>query len=514
MSIIRHISRREFLSKTGKAVAGAIAAGTLASCGDQSAAPLVKGRTLGSNDTVNIAVIGIRNQGMALAKGFAKLDKVHIRTLCDIDENLFGSRAKEIADITGAAPLYVGDLRRVCDDKDVDAIVIATPNHWHALAAVWACQAGKHVYVEKPCSHNIFEGRKIVEAARKYNRVVQVGFQNRSMQNVRQAMKLLHDGGIGEVYMARALCFKRRDPIGKVPDGIGDGPKYKYFIWNEPGENYDVDYMSRVDYALWLGPAPVRPFNYNRFHYNWHWNWDYGNGDIGNQGPHQFDIARWGLNKNEHPVRVYSTGGYFGPESDQQTPNVQSAVFKYADGKVFQFDVRGLFTNDEAAMFAKVESEKSTVADPNEPNSVPEIPEAVAKLQEGITIGNLFYGTKGWMYLNGTTWKTYLGRDNEPGPCSGAIEESADPASASGTGAEDHYKNFIAALRTGKKEDLNCDIEAGFMSTALPHLANISYRLGRSVEFDGKRERFVNDGRADLMLTRRYRYPYIVPQRV
>ncbi len=511
MSIISRLSRRQFLGKTAKTAAGAIAVGSLASCEAPTASPAAKARKLGANDTINVAVVGIRARGMDLADGFARIPKVRIRTLCDVDENLFGSRAKTIADITGEAPLYVKDIRDVCGDKDVDAVLIAAPNHWHALAAIWACQAGKHVYVEKPCSHNIFEGRKMVETARKYNRIVQVGFQSRSMDNIRQAMKFLHEGGIGELYMARGLCFKPREPIGLVTDGVGTGPKYKYFVWNEPGENYDADYMSRVDYDLWLGPAPVRPFNYNRFHYNWHWNWEYGNGDIGNQGPHQFDIARWGLNKNEHPVRIYSSGGYFGPPSNQQTPNIQSAVFEYADGKILQFDVRGLYTNDEAAMFAAVQSEQPVVGDPN---AVPEIRESITKLQDGVTIGNLFYGTKGWMYLNGSMWKTYFGRNNEPGPCSETVEESADPGESRDTGSDKHYLNFIAALRTGKKEDLNCDIETGFLSSALPHLANISYRLGRSVVFDGKKEKFIGDGRADQLLKRNYRQPYIVPDRV
>jgi hypothetical protein len=187
-------------------------------------------------------------------------------------------------------------------------------------------------------------------------------------------------------------------------------------------------------------------------------------------------------------------GGYFGPESDQQTPNMQSAVFEYADGKIMQFDVRGIYTNDEAAMFAATENK-----------------EIVKKLQDGVGVGNLFYGTKGWMYINDTVWKTYLGRKNEPGPCSEASEESANPNDPAGSGSQGHFVNFITALRNGKKEDLNCNIEEGAMSTALPHLANISYRLGRTLVFDGKNERFVSDGQADDMLTRDYRKPYAVP---
>jgi len=503
------ISRREFLNKTTRFAAGAVVAGSIASCAAPSKSPYVKGRIIGANDRINLAIIGIRGRGMPLAEGFARIPNVKIKTLCDIDANLFAERVKKIEDIQHFAPSTENDLRRVFEDRDIDAVAVATPNHWHALAAIWACQAGKHVYVEKPCSHEIREGRKMVEHAGKYNRIVAVGFQNRSLNNVRQAIKFLHDGGIGEVYMARGLCFKARDPIGKVPDGLGTGPQYKYSVWNKPGINYDADYMSRVDYDLWLGPAPKRPFNYNRFHYNWHWNWDYGNGDIGNQGPHQFDIIRWGLNKDEHPVKIYSAGGYFGPESDQQTPNTQSALFEYADGKIIQFDVRGIYTNDEAGMLTAEHAEN---AEKKINSAIEEA--AQKKIQEGITVGNLFYGTKGWMYLNDTVWKTYFGRKNEPGPCSEVLEESANPNDPAGAGSQSHFVNFIAALRSGKKEDLNCNIEEGAMSSALPHMANISYRLGRTVVFDGKSERFVSDGQADRVLTRNYRKPYAVPDRV
>ena len=401
---------------------------------------------------------------MEIARGFVKIPNVCVKTLVDVDENLYAERVKEISEIQKFTPSTEYDLRRTLDDKDIDAVAIATPDHWHALAAIWACQAGKHVYVEKPCSHNIWEGRKMVEAARRYNRIVQAGFQNRSIANVRQAIKFLHDGGLGEIYMARGLCFKPRESIGRHPDSpIPQG----------------------VHYDLWLGPAPQRPFNKNRFHYEWHWFWDYGCGDIGNQGPHQLDIARWGMNKNEHPVKVKSAGGYFAFDSDQQTPNTQIATFEYADGKIIQFEVRGLYTNTE-----------------NDINN------------KGRSVGNLFFGTKGWMSIDGSTWKTYFDRDNKPGPFGEAAGESADPTNLASTGAGSHYKNFISAIRSGKKEELNCNIEAGFISTALPHLANISYRLGRELVFDGANERFTGDSEADKMLRRDYRKPYIVPEQV
>jgi predicted dehydrogenase len=488
----KKISRRQFLSRGGQTAAGIVIAGSLASCTNAASRPACARGTVGANEQINLAVIGIRGRGMDLAEGFANIANVRVKTICDIDENLFAERVKKIQQIQGLAPSTQYDLRRVFDDKDIDAVVIAAPNHWHALATVWACQAGKDVYVEKPSCHNIWEGRKMIEAARKYNRIVSVGFQNRSINNVRQAIQFLHDGKLGEIYMARGLCFKPRDTLGKCPDGLGTGKDYDHWIWGEKGVNFDVDYMSRVHYDLWLGTAPKRPFNYNRFHYNWHWNWDYGNGDIGNQGPHQFDVARWGVNKNEHPVKISSSGGYFAFDSDQQTPNTQAATFEYPDGKILQFEVRGLYTNGESAIASGQQTTE----------------------QEDIKIGNLFFGTEGWMSINGSTWKTYFGRKNEPGPSSETVEPAADPMDLTGTGGEGHLANFIRALRSGKKEDLTCDIEVGYMSSALPHLANISYRLGRNLTFDGNKEKFVGDSKANQMLTRKYRKPYVVPNRV
>ena len=440
---------------------GILAGSTLASCNRRQPIPV---KIIGANERINIAVIGIRGRGMEIARGFAKIPNVCVKTLVDVDENLYAKRVKEIGEIQKFTPSTEYDLRRVFDDKDIDAVAIATPDHWHALATIWACQAGKDVYVEKPCSHNIWEGRKMVEAAHKYNRVVQAGFQNRSIENVRQTIKFLHDGGLGEIYMARGLCFKPRESIGRHPDS--PVPK---------GVHYD----------LWLGPAPQRPFNKNRFHYEWHWFWDYGSGDIGNQGVHQLDIARWGINKNEHPVKVKSTGGYFAFDSDQQTPNTQIATFEYADGKILQFDVRGLYTNTEDGIANK-----------------------------GRSVGNLFFGTKGWMSIDGSTWRTYFGRDNTPGPFGEAAAKSADPTNLAGAGAGSHYKNFISTMCSGKKDDLNCGIETGHISTALPHLANISYRLGREVIFEGANERFTGDSEADKMLNRDYRKPYVVPEQI
>lgn len=467
----KHISRRDFLATTGKLSMAAMAGAGVISSGIAQAGSAPKSKVIGANEQINVAMIGIRSRGRHLSKSFAKIPNVKIKTIVDIDENLYAERVKEITDIQGCAPGTEYDLRRVMDDKDIDAIVIAAPNHWHALATIWGCQAGKHVFVEKPCSHNIFEGRQMIKAARKYDRVVQVGFHNRSIGNIRSAMKALHSGVIGDVYMARGLCFKPRGSIGTFPDS--EVPK---------GVHYDI----------WQGPAPKRGFNRNRFHYNWHWNWAYGNGDIGNQGPHQFDIARWGMNKNEHPEKIRSFGGYFAYDCAQETANTQTATYEYADGKLLQFEVRGLFTNGESILPRNAKTDK----------------------QLDTKIGNIFLGTKGWMAIDGGTWKTYLGNNNEPGPSSETVEKELDALNLAGGGDMEHFVNFTNAVRSGKKEDLTCDIEQGHLSTVLPHMANISYRLGRELRFDGKKEKFIGDGKANDMLTRKYRKPYVVPKNV
>ncbi len=455
MALDKKVSRREFFRRSGKLTAGVVAASAMAG-------PFI-GSVRGANEQINLASIGIHGRGGSLMKNFAGMKGVKIHTICDIDENLWGRAVKSVKD-KGHNPKTEYDLRKVFDDKDVDAVVIATPNHWHALATIWACQAGKNVYCEKPASHNIFEGRKMVEAARKYKRLVQIGFQNRSRPNTNAAIKFIHDGKLGKIYMARGLCFKPRDSFGKA----ADSPIPKGVHWD-----------------IFRGPAPYRPFNKLRFLYNWHWFWDTGNGDTGNQGPHQFDIARWALNKKEHPVRVKSHGGYFKFQNvcAQETPNTQTALFEYADGTLLEFGTRGLYTNPESDQ----------------------------------RIGDIILGTEGWMEIDaGGNWKTYFGRSNKPGPDSKNIKtKDYDPSNLTNPGGDSHHlENFIAAIRAQKQDMLNCDIEVGFMSTCLPHLANISYRLGREVIFDGGKEKFVGDTEADRMLTRNYRKPYVVPEDV
>jgi predicted dehydrogenase len=484
------LTRRDFTSRVGAAAAGIVVGGSELFGGRPAAAqsaPSVGGRVLGANDRVVVSHIGVRGQGNSLKRGFAQLKNVSIKTLCDIDANLEPSRVNDerLKDVQGYKPNFVQDMRRVLDDKEIDAIVIATPNHWHALATIWGLQAGKHVFVEKPSSHNVWEGRQMVEATRKYNKIVQVGTMNRSRPAVRQAIKFMQDGGIGKIYMARGLCFKPRPSIGKYPDGpMAPGEKYKLNVESGGTEpTYDATYLAKVDYDLWLGPAAKRPFNRNRFHYNWHWHWEYGNGDTGNQGPHQFDIARWGLGKQEHPVKIMSMGGYYGGESSQETPDTQNSMFEYADGTVLEFATRGQHTNDEG----------------------------------GVRIGNLFYGSKGWLWIDetGRNWQSYmgpLGNKNEKGPGS---EKGAPGGATEAVGLTTtefpHYQNFIDAIRANDPKLLTCDITEGHLSSTLPHLANIAYRVGHGLKFNGKTERFENDKEADKLLTREYRKGFEVP---
>jgi predicted dehydrogenase len=454
--------RRDFIKKSLVGTAG-IAIGGLGFSAKSY------GSIMGANERITMAVIGIRGQGNGHIRTWCSLKdnrNVFLKTICDVDEELYPERVKRVEEAIGTKPVTEWDMRKVFDDKEIDAVSIATPNHWHALATIWAAQAGKHVYVEKPASHNVFEGRKMIEAARKYNVRVQVGFQNRSIANVMEAMKFLHEGGIGDVYMAKGLCYKPRDSFGIAPDSM-------------PPEN--------LHYDMWLGPAQWRPYNEKKGHYNWHWHWDTGNGDTGNQGPHQFDIARWGLNKDEHPLKIYSTGGIYGispKECSQETPNTQTSLFTYEDGKVLEFETRGRYTHGESSL--------------------------------DIKIGNMFYGTEGYLELNGSTWKAFRQREKEPfaGSEKATSEVPNDPTFLAPPGGTEHYANFIDAIRSGSNYDLHCDIREGFYSSALPLLANISYRLKRELTFRGSYEKFANDPEADMMLTRNYRKPYVVHEEV
>jgi predicted dehydrogenase len=410
------------------------------------------------NDTVRVACVGIRGQGNDHIYQYSRMPNVEIAALCDVDESILNQRMQQVEASGKKKPTAYTDVRKLLEDKSVDVISIATPNHWHSLIGIWACQAGKDVYVEKPCSHNIFEGRQLVSAAGKYNRIVQHGTNSRSGVAVREAVAKMREGVIGDVYMARGLCFKWRDSIGRKPE--------------EP-------VPAGVHYDLWTGPAPLHAFTRNRFHYNWHWFWDYGNGDIGNQGIHEMDIARWGLGV-KYPTRVSAMGGHFMFDDDQQTPNTMVANFEFNEGgkkKSLVFEVRHWMTNHEAGI-----GQGGKRKDPN-------------------TVGNIFYGSKGYLAIDGYgQYKTWLGRDQEPGP--------------SRSEGGNNWANFIEAVRSRKQSDLNAPIEEGFLSTVLVHLANISYRLGRTLEFDAERLVCKGDPEATSMFTRLYRAPFVVPEKV
>jgi len=453
------IDRRSFIIKTSVAASSGLLAG----------APYIQTATgkQSNANTVNIAVIGIRSRGKDHYRAISKIPNVRIKTLCDIDQNLLPEAANEVEKLTGRKPGVETEFRKVLEDSEIDAVSIATPNHWHALQTIWACQAGKHVYVEKPISHTIEEGRKMVEAARKYNRVVQTGTQARSSTSIVNAMKFIHDDGLGKIYMAKGLCLKPRGNIGHVKDS---------------------QIPAGVDWNTFLGPAPYRPFNKNRFHYKWHWFWDTGCGDFGNQGIHQADIARWSLKKMTHPVRIQGIGDYFIFDSDQETPNIQHINFEYEDGSILQFEVRGLATNAEGE----------------------------------VRIGNLIFGSGGWMNIQSEDVggaRAFTGEVKiEPSGYSSYSETSSknftddDPARADAV--VNHFTNFFDCVRSGKWQDLKADIMEGHLSSSLCHLGNITSRLKKELKFNPRDEKFVDDEVADSYLTKRYREPFVLPREV
>ena len=408
------------------------------------------------NDTVRIACVGLNGRGKSHMQAFTSLPNVDLVALCDVDDAVMAKASKFVTEKRGKAPVAYSDLRKLLEDKSIDAISIATPNHLHTMQMVWACEAGKDVYVEKPCSHDMFEAKQIVGAARKYNRIVQQGSQSRSNLALQEAVQKMRDGVIGDVYHARGLCYKWRNTIGRKPDEAAP---------------------AGVDYDLWLGPAPKRAFSQNRFHYNWHWNWEYGNGDLGNQGIHEVDIARWGLGV-KYPTKVSAIGGHFMFDDDQDTPNTLAASFEFNEGgkkKMMTFDVRHWVTNQEADIHEFDKSVKSN------------------------SIGNLFYGSNGYLAIDGyTKYWSYLGKEQEAGP---ARKDGGD-----------HFANFITAVRSRNRGELNAEIEEGAVSTTLVHLANISYKVGRTIHFDAASYSCTGDKEATAMFRREYRKPFVVPQ--
>lgn len=410
-------SRRRFLEDSLIATTAALAAGSLA---NSAFAEEKEAQSTSPNEKLAVAVIGVNGRGTSHLGAFAGRKDTEVTIICDADKNVGERRCEEVAKKQdGRKPKFFQDIRQVLEDKSVDIVSIATPNHWHALGAIWAIQAGKDVYVEKPVSHNVWEGRKIVEAARKYGKICQTGTQCRSTDGNKKAMAFMKSGKIGEVKLARALCYKGRGSIGA---------KGEYAI------------PEQIDYNLWSGPAPILPLTRSRLHYDWHWQWAYGNGDLGNQGIHQMDVARWGLGVNDLGQNILSFGGRLGYVDAGETANTQVSIHGYGD-KTLIFEVRGLKTPD----------------------------------LKGAKVGNIFYGPDGYVVL--TSYEGGAAFDND-----GKLIEKFG-------GGGDHFGNFLKAVRSRQHADLAADIEEGHLSSALCHLGNISYRLGETIKVPEVKDR-------------------------
>ncbi len=438
------------------------------------------------NSVVRMGIIGVKGRGLNHAQDLAKMKDVRIVSICDIDENVIGEAMKVAEKSAGKAPAYHVDARKMLEDKNLDAVSIATCNHTHTLLSLWALAAGKHVYVEKPLSHNVREGAALVAAQKSTGLVVQHGTQSRSSPGLHEMIAYLKSGALGKVVAVRGFCYKRRTSIGKTPES--EIPK---------GVNYD----------LWLGPAPERTFTRNRFHYNWHWHWDTGNGDIGNQGVHEIDRARWGLGVTTHPTSITSIGGRLGYEDDGETPNTLITNFDYGTGSIpFTFEVRGLET------------------DP----------------YRGCRIGVIYDCEQGYVV-------------NPSYEAATAFDKAGSQIKTFG-GWGDHFRNFIDAVKATDPAKIAATPLDGHLSASLCHLANVSYRTGtaqglekmpppfgnpvaddaftrmkehlkaqgvdpakatvvrgRTIAFDGASHTVPGDPAADALLTREYRKPFTLP---
>jgi predicted dehydrogenase len=462
------------------------------------------GQIAGANDDIRVAVIGFHGRGKDHINGYKKVKGVRLVALCDVDKKVLDGAVKNLADEGTKVEAYT-DIRKLLENKNIDAISIATPNHWHALATIWSVQAGKDVYVEKPVSHNVWEGRKMVEAARKYNKIVQTGTQSRSsLEGIKQAVEWVRKGELGKITIARGLCYKPRASIGKTtgPQPVPDS----------------------VDYDLWCGPAPKNPPRRNSksfgpIHYDWHWTWDYGNGDLGNQGIHQMDIARWFLGEMELAPRVMAVGGRLGYEDDGETPNTVIIFQDYAKAPLI-FEVRGLPEKKGAKNMDKFPKEN------------------------GGSVAVIIHCEGGHVLVPNYTGATAFDKEGKE--------------IKTWKGSEDHFANFIKAMRSRKHEDLNADIVEGHISSALCHTGNISFRLGQAtspgeirerikserdgsatfdrmaehlaanevdlektkvtlgvpLKMDTKAETFQGNKAANALLTRKYRKPFVVPETV
>jgi len=401
------LSRRDFVKSSMAVGAGLALAGPAS-------------RVLGANDDIRVAVVGVGGQGGGHMRYFHGCKGARLVAICDVDRSHVEKRAADFEKKEGYKLKTYTDVRKLLEDKEIDAITSATPNHWHALVTIWACQAGKHVYIEKPASHNIWEGRKMVEAARKYNRIVQIGTQKRSSQAHPAAFEWIKEGHIGKIKWVRGFCYKRRGPGSNGVVHGTNGPK---------------PVPASVDYNQWCGPAEMMPLHRTQLHYVWHWMWNSGCGDIGNQGPHEMDIARWALGDPGLPRHVFSIGGRFGMG--------ETAYFDYKPAPLI-FEVRGLPAKKGVS---HMDNYRGT------------------RIGDCVQCEGGYFPCDdggGWAYDNdGKKIKQFSGR-----------------------GGAGHHQNFIDAVRSGKRSDLNADIEVGHISASLSHMANTSYRLGKKATPD------------------------------
>jgi hypothetical protein len=414
------LSRRDFVENSILAASAALA--TCATLKTTSAEEASSDRKVGPNDKLRVATIGVNGQGGQHLKEWLQNPDVDLVAVCDCDPGAYERNANKFKDMKHP-PKYVQDVRKLLEDKSIDAVSIATPNHWHAVMAIWAMQAGKDVYVEKPCSHNVHEGRVMTNWARKLGRMCQMGVQSRSMKGMRQALDFVHSGKIGKVTTARAVCFRRRPSIGLVdtPAPIPTG----------------------MDFDLWCGPAPNVVPTRKRLHYDWHWVRVTGNGDLGNQNPHELDKARWGLQKQELPKRVVSLGGRLGYIDNGDVANSQVTIFQWDDAVLIS-DVRGLPIDTPVTYGLKGGGPFNGAA-------------------------NIWYGTDG--YVVGPSYSSGVAFDND-----GNVIDKWK-----GGEYQAHFANFVKAIRSRDHKDLHLDIEDGHLSSALAHLGNVSWQLGEVV---------------------------------
>jgi predicted dehydrogenase len=432
------------------------------------AAPAIAARRAGANDRIRIGLVGLGGRmraHVACLAAMEETDNIEIVAIADCDQSKLKIVEKNYPQLAGKKLTAYSGLRELLDDDSIDAISNALGDRWHALSTIWACQAGKHVYVEKPGTHNLFEGRQMVAAARKYDRMVQHGTQNRSSPNIREGIEKLGDGVVGDLYMARGLDYKIRGNLGTITPGpVPEG----------------------LDWDKWLGPKPMRPYS-QFWHRRWHWNLELANGCFANQAVHELDVIRWGLGIDEYPTFVSAVGGKFVHEDDRTSPTHVAITYRFGDAKpLVTYEHRSWYTNSEAGFRDKY------------PFVQPDFP-----------VGTIFFGSEGYLiFPDYSSYYTFLGRKGEPGPSKSAEFDWQ-------TESIPHFRNWLEAIRAGDHRHLNADVEEGHKSMAVCLLARTSYQVGRPLNFDPATERVLGDEEADRMLNQpEYRDPYVVPEEV